>query len=190
MHVFTMVLVPADTQDIKAAVDALLERFNYERRVEPYKVRVEGQKLQAMAEFYGLPETDLPAFISRLKGYYGGVEEGGLDEGGLFYISTGNPQGRWDYWVIGGRWDGVIQGKSCTVSVGPGEDELQYNICPVNELPDDLGAACVITPDGQLYEEEGWGNPTDESIGHWRKTLREVLDQYSDCLVVGVDCHQ
>jgi hypothetical protein len=37
MHWFTIVLVPADTQDIMAAVDALLEPYDQYREVEPYK---------------------------------------------------------------------------------------------------------------------------------------------------------
>jgi len=63
MHFFTIVLVRPETPDIEAAVDALLELFSTEKRVVGYKQYVAGQKLQKMVEFYGLPETDLPALM-------------------------------------------------------------------------------------------------------------------------------
>lgn len=193
MHVFTIVLIPADTQDIKAAVNALLERFSDEKRVEAYKGYVKGQKLQQMAEFYGLPETDLPALASHLKGYYG-ADEAGVDEGGLYYISTRNPQGRWDYWVIGGRWDGVIQGKSRNTkgrsNYGPEHEQLQYNICPVRELPADVLPEWILTPDGKWYEQEMRSlYPTPQENEAWRKVVQPLLEQYQDCFAVGVDCH-
>lgn len=48
-------------------------------------------------------------------------------------------RGGWDYWAIGGRWDGVIQGKSRNTTgssnYGPEHEQLQYNVSPVRGLP-------------------------------------------------------
>jgi hypothetical protein len=187
MHFFTLVLIPADTPDIKTSVETLLETFNYEKRVEAYKAYMAGERLQRMAKFYKLPETDLPALATHLKSYCG-AEESGIDEGGLFYISTINPQGTWDWWAIGGRWNGVIQGATCPINLGPEDDKLRHNICRVSELPQGIGASYVVTPDGQLYKEKWWPE-NDENRQQWQKTFRELLERYRDCLAVGVDCH-
>jgi hypothetical protein len=187
MHFFTLVLIPADTQDIKTKVDTLLEAFHYEREVKPYKAYVTSERLQDMAEVYKLPETDLPGLAAHVKGWFG-AEEVGIDEGGLFYISIRNPQGTWDWWGIGGRWNGVIQGATCPINSGSEDDTLRHNICLVGELPPHIHAAHIVTPDGRLYKEKWWPE-NDENHQQWQETFRELLDQYNDCLAVGVDCH-
>lgn len=190
MHWFTIVLVPADTKDIEAAVDALLEPYSEYREVEPYKGYIEGKELQLFAEWSNIPVTDLAALAKNVPAWKG-QGEGGVDERGLYFMSSLNPQAMWDHWHIGGRWDGVIQGKSRNTkgrsNYGPEHEELQYNTCSVAELAPDIFAWHLITPDGQWHEGNCWRG-SDEDCERWRATLWELLEQHRDCVAVGVDC--
>lgn len=67
------------------------------------------------------------------------------------------------------------------------------NISPVRELPDDFACFAIVTPEGEWIERGrmGWwacvSNEKDEDA--WKHEIRAVLDKYSDCIAVGVDCH-
>jgi hypothetical protein len=186
MHFFTLGFIPADTGDMQAKVNALLAGFEYDKEVEAYKAYVTGKELHRMAARYGLLEVDLPALAEQVKRYFG-AREGGIDEGGLFYISTRNQQGIWDYWVIGGRWEGILR-KPDPLNPGSEDDRLRYTSCPVSELPDNIRPSYVVTPDGQGYQEDWWPE-SFEDTEQWDKTFHELLARYSDCLAVVVDCH-
>lgn len=189
MHFFTIVLVPSDTQDVETAVDALLEPYSEYREVEPYKVYIEGERLHHFAERSNIPATDLTALAKNVLAWTG-QGKGRIDERGLYFMSTKNPQALWDHWHIGG-WDGVIQGSSRNTkgrsNYGPEHEQLQYNICPVRALSPDVLPEVVVTPDGKWYEGN-WGRESDEDREQWRARLWELLEQYRDCIAVGVDC--
>lgn len=193
MHYFVMVLVPADTEDVMQAVADLMEPFNHWKEVERSKRYLEDYEIQEMADHYGLSKIDLPALAQYVCEYWE-RKEGGLDEQGLFMIETYNPNSHWDYWAIGGRWDGVIQGKSRNTkgrsNYGPEHEQLQYNICPVRELPENVLPEWILTPDGKWYEQEMRSlYPTPQENEAWRKVVQPLLEQYQDCFAVGVDCH-
>jgi hypothetical protein len=149
-----------------------------------------GENLQRFAEQYNIPVTDLAALAKNVLAWTG-QGEGRVDERGLYFMSSANQQGMWDYWRIGGNWNGVIQGKRRAMTV-PGKnglehEPLQYNICPVVELTPDIFAWHLITPDGHWHEGD-WGRASDEDREQWRATLWELLEQHRDCITVGVDC--
>ena len=75
-----------------------------------YKVYLEEAEIKRMAGHYGLEMNDSPALIGKMPDWRG--TEGGLDEIGLFSWATANPQGRWDWYEIGGRWDGPFRGRN------------------------------------------------------------------------------
>ncbi len=193
MHSFVMVLVPADTQDVMQTVTEVLSHSDSNKEVEPHKVYVESEPLQMLAKSYGfIFSTDLPALAARMSETMATRYE--IDEHGIFTVTTNNYQSCWDYWVIGGRWDGVIQGKSRNTkglgNYGPEHEQLQYNICPVRELSPDVLPEVVVTPDGEWYEQEMRTiYPTPQEDGAWRKVMQPLLEQYQDCFAVGVDCH-
>ncbi len=47
------------------------------------------------------------AKLARLMPHWRG-QPGGVDNRGLYSVSTFNPQGHWDWYEIGGRWDGIL----------------------------------------------------------------------------------
>lgn len=51
--------------------------------------------------------------------------EGGVDDAGLWAIDYSNPEGQWDWWVIGGRWCGTLDGYD------PTADERNQQTCSI-----------------------------------------------------------
>ncbi|HEY7358119.1 MAG TPA: hypothetical protein VH590_16680 [Ktedonobacterales bacterium] len=192
MHAFAVVLVPAGTEDVLQAVTHILSFSDSNKEVEPHKVYLSNDLLRIWSEMYGIPITDLSDLAERMNEESKTIYE--IDKGGIFCITTSNYQGQWDYWVIGGRWDGVIQGKSRNTkgrsNYGPEHEQWQYNICPVSGLHADVLPVVVVTPDGRWHEMECQSlDPTDEEAERWRAILRPLLEQYHDCIAVGVDTH-
>jgi hypothetical protein len=192
MHTFASVLVPANTEDILQAVTHILSFSDSNKEVEPHKVYLDNKLLQRWLETYEIPVTDLAGLAERLSSI--GETPYEADGGGVFYISTYNYQCCWDYWKIGGRWDGVIQGKSRNTrgrsNYGPEHEQLQYNMCSVSELPADVLPEVIVTPDGHWHEMKCQSlYPTEEEAERWRVILRPLLEQYRDCIAVGVDTH-
>ena len=61
------------------------------------------------------PEVDLEdpaavaAFMNARYGEDGGEPEYHVDEQGLYQMSTYNPNSKWDWWALGGRWTGIYK---------------------------------------------------------------------------------
>jgi len=104
-------------------------------------------------------------------------------------VSHFNPDGKWDWWRIGGRYDGWI---TDTEVSGDGfnfsheHESLKLNSRPVAELLDKIPCA-IVTPDGEWHENpDPWG---DDSTGEWDDEVHALYKQYQDCIAVCVDCH-
>lgn len=184
MHFCTYVIIgPAG--DTETQVAQALAPFDEALEVEPYKVYLEQAEVDRMAGNYGLKSNDIPALIGKMPDWRG--TEGGLDEVGLFSWSTANPHGRWDWYEIGGRWDGPFHGRNVlkvrTLLKSPAlKDHLPFGI---------------IAPDGEWHEIEAFlhgGFCTFGSVrksdGQWLIELKQVLTRYPDHRVVCVDIHR
>ena len=97
----------------------------------------------------------------------------------------------WDWYNVGGRWEGVILGKSvCDFCYNGVEEQEQIaNNCTVanlliKQLEQEIDQKntviphFLVTPDGQWL-----CNDSD------RDMYLSVLSEYPDCFVVGVDVH-
>ncbi len=95
-------------------------------------------------------------------------------------LTTYNPDSQWDWWVIGGRWDGWLNSK---------------NIAPATTLLENTDKIpfAVVTPDGQWHQkgEMGWfGIANDEKADKtWAKEVHSLLQTHSDFLAVTCDLH-
>lgn len=127
-------------------VEDQLAPFSEERDVAPYKRRehqtqADRQKELDWAKTYtaekGLPPlgpkpsaNDLPAVAAYLNRFHGCTPDGTadfpgtidyeclyVDADGLFTWSTSNPNGKWDWYSIGGRWRGWLLPKSGVVGL-------------------------------------------------------------------------
>jgi hypothetical protein len=115
-HFTVLVIHEADEN-----LDTLLEPFSEHMEVEPYKERIDLDEVGRAIAFYAEhPEyqndQDLtPALVTaaqsgRIDGQlavlraYNGSREVGIDDDGFFSMSTYNPDSKWDWYVVGGRW--------------------------------------------------------------------------------------
>lgn len=94
-----------------------------------------------------------------------------VDDFGNSFIQNGY----WDYWVIGGRWDGML---------------LDKNIIPTTKLLDMDNATIekclaysIVTPDGE------WHNQNIMTQMEWKTYAINILIKYPDKYLIGIDCH-
>ena len=114
---------------------------------------------------------------------------------------THNPDGQWDWYVVGGRWDGWItdtkvESKDNGFNFGDEHHQLGKNSIKVEKLLDqeELKAPfALITPDGVWHQRGnmGWfGMASDEKDkGSWEDEVRDLYEQHKDCIAVCLDCH-
>lgn len=120
--------------------------------------------------------------------------------------TTYNPNSKWDWWRIGGRWDGVIKGLD--VAEERRDDERDINLAPLNEQPENNRARlgdllsgdellftpfAVLTPDGAWHDpgQMGWwGIVTNAATAaDWEATVRLIYQRYANHTGIVVDCH-
>jgi len=171
MHYFHVVLIDPQElgeqiaeKDIENKVEHMMAPYDEELEVEPYNIYLDEDAIKGMREHY--QTHDLAALALHMEDW--DCEPGGVDSKGLYRVSTRNPQGHWDYWRIGGRWDGVIQNS-------PRESDNGFNWSAVHEtLPNntvilkdtehDIQCYSIVTPDGEWSEKQltyktGWQPP-------------------------------
>lgn len=112
-HFTVMVLTESDNED---ELEALLEPYNENTRVDPYWSASslswertyyssetyepeDGERLKADAT-----DEELVAFVNAVEDDVYRIEDGEIQ-----VQSTYNPDSKWDYWRIGGRWAGRLQ---------------------------------------------------------------------------------
>jgi len=101
---------------------------------------------------------------------------------------------RWDWRVIGGRWDGQVTG--CDPApwslLTPPEFILERNITLVDERHPDFVPWAIVTPDGAWHERahmEWCIQPRAVENPAWPGRAEEIFARYPDHLLVAVDCH-
>lgn len=87
--------------------DAQLAPLFEHIKVAPYKVILDAADIKLMAEHFSIPEGDLAALATRMPEW--SEEEGGVEEGRLYRWSTSNPQSKFDWYELGGRFEGFLR---------------------------------------------------------------------------------
>lgn len=193
MHSCIYVLINGEQDYIESSVDAALEPFDEALEVPPYKDRLSHSSIRFMAEQYKIAATDLHALAGKMSDWRG--VPGGVDELGLFAICTSNPDGKWDWYEIGGRWNGFIKGKK-----RPNKDLIRNNCIVASTLlksPDFCKRlpAAIVTPSGEwvahtsvITTSSGWYvRETPEKV--WCNRVRSILEAFPRHRVVCVDAH-
>jgi hypothetical protein len=112
--------------------------------------------------------------------------EGGVDQRGLFALRTHDPNAKWDWYEIGGRWDGQLPGNVMTAR----------RLSRSKKLPD-LLPHDFLTPDGVWHQVERYVPGPKFSLGRfirrrpsrWLKEFQSALTKFSSARVVCVDIH-
>lgn len=111
-------------------------------------------------------------------------EDEDKDEQGNLY-STYNPNSKWDWYSIGGRWNGYLK----TLS---GENTNEDYVSEIDWT--EIVPFAFVSPDGRWYErgEMGWwacvSNEKDKD--NWEIEFKNFIDSLGDDVIVtAVDCH-
>ncbi len=115
-----------------------------------------------------------------------------VDEDGNEY-STYNPESRWDWWEIGGRWHESLRDYD-----GNYHDTLRISNWDYNYIYKDMctfSTYALLTPDGEWLEpgKMGWwgishADPIDQD--KWKRGFTSLIDTFDkDMYVTIVDCH-
>ncbi len=101
-------------------------------------------------------------------------------------ISTYNPESKWDWYVIGGRWDGWITGRETD------GEAVRDNVATTERaIERDIIPHAIITPDGEWHEHGQlgwWGMLLTENDG-WDAQARRILAGYPDHQLIILDAH-
>lgn len=121
-----------------------------------------------------------------------------------------NPNAKWDWWAIGGRWHGLLKASRGATHIVDSylpeyQDHLEvrdvegtYDIARLGDcnLSDDFNTYAVLTPDGEWHEigEMGWFGVTvgknDESDDWEEKYHERFIDSADpDTLLIVLDLH-
>lgn len=103
-------------------------------------------------------------------------------------ISTYNPQAKWDWYAIGGRWDGWLH------DIDGSRETVEDNLAPVEQvLTSEKFPFAIITLDGEWLQrgQMGWFGIVrdDQGDAAWHEQLRQLLTEYRDHQLVLVDAH-
>jgi hypothetical protein len=99
--VHTYLLVAGDP------VDEQLSAFSVHAEVAPYEVFLSDADIASMAEHYGVPSADLGTLAAKMQDWQ--RAEGFIRDGRLGYLSTDNPDGRHDWYKVGGQWADALR---------------------------------------------------------------------------------
>jgi hypothetical protein len=99
--------------------EAQLAPYDEEIQVEPYRKYADTRDLKWYFEVYAKEnpnseEPGLEALAAFLNKHWGGDEDPEErfhyePQGGIYQMSTYNPQSKWDWYTIGGRWAGYFK---------------------------------------------------------------------------------
>ncbi len=225
MSHFTVMVIGAEPEDQLAPFDEQLETPRYvsytkDQLIEKEKKSIEDYKNGLYADFLADPEryrakcVSNPAHINYLENefpkklswddeeiYQEAIkwyESEDIGENGEVY-STCNPNSKWDWFVLGGRWSGSIKlkegatgemGESGTGGNETGIDQaMKGDIANLDEL-----STFAVLKDGEWFErgEMGWWgiahNKKDEEL--WKSELNKLVHDLPDETLISIyDCH-
>lgn len=203
-HFTVAILVPPHVTDIVPFIDRQMARFSEHIEVAPY-VRYSPQ--HAAAEIADSIRR-LELIISRKEPHYDldkcrqHIEELRQTTPEQLYrerlrhyerfndrgqpLSTYNPDSKWDWYVIGGRWDGWIN------DIKAAKGRLENNMATTAQaIKRGKIPHAIITPDGAWHErgQMGWWAILLTENEDWDEQARAIFACHPDCRVVIVDAH-
>jgi hypothetical protein len=167
MRFGVLVIIPAHTSDIVRIVEHLMAPYDLERPVAPYRVDIPVEERGVVAQRHGLLPDD-PEMRDNLSDWYGSPCY--QDEQGYYYVSSENPHGYWDGWILHDVQTDVYRLPDASMS---GIDPL-----------------AVLTPDGVWHEMPYRWNETTQQTAQRQHLVEQVLAHYPAYLAVRLDCHR
>lgn len=155
---------------------------------------LDAEEVASMAEEYRLPLDDLDALAAKMQEW--AREDGGVESGRLFRWSTSNPQAQYDYYKIGGRFDGYLEllhprppgllGRLFGAKAKSRVNLARKSEVDLEAIRNDPPAALLL--DGQWHECPISTDP--ETLTEWNVRFARMLDAIApDALLTVVDVH-
>jgi hypothetical protein len=183
MHFLTYVFI-ASGADPESAVAKALHPFDEALEVAPYPIYLSDDEVAAMAKFFRLRRKQVRHLSEKMPEWRGCP--GGVDERGLFSVATHNPEGKWDWYEIGGRWDGFLPGNVMAAQQLVKSKRLSQ-ILP-NEFLD--GHGVWHSRDRWVQEPYPFGRIIEMPKRRWSQRLEKSLRAHPQCDIVVVDIHR
>lgn len=155
---------------------------------------LDAEEVRSMAEEYALPAEDLEGLAAKMQEW--AREDGGVEDGRLFRWTTSNPQAQYDYYKIGGRFDGYLEllrprPLGFLGRLFGAKPKSRVNVARKSEV--DLEAIRKDPPAALLLDGEWHECPisTDpEVLAEWDARFTELFDSIApDALLTVVDVH-
>jgi hypothetical protein len=161
-----LVIIPTNTPDVIKVIEQLMASYDAERSVLPYRVNITDEEKALIAQHYSLSLDDPGLFEAFSRWYEYPCER---DERGDYYLSSDNPEGYWDGWLLHDQTD-------------------------VYELPHpsmgNIDPLAIVTPDGLWHEMPyRWDEPAQQTAQR-RQLVQQVLTRYTGYLAVLLHCHR
>jgi hypothetical protein len=121
-----------------------------------------------------------------------------------WHFSTYNQKSQWDWYQVGGRWNGFYLPTEAEAEAadkgqyGLGVAKVDGNVIHVKDLLEKWDAErfvsfALLTPEGDWLERGsmGWWGIVSGAMSRdeWKQRFRETLEKYPGAVAVAVDCH-
>jgi hypothetical protein len=104
-----------------------------------------------------------------------------------------NRDGKWDWYHIGGAWNGAISGKEVAIY---GKEEIEGNVIKISDFLKLVDEGKTYLPSSFIDPEGDWYEPVE--LMDWvtlspalpiEDRRRKILEKYKSYYIVGIDCH-
>jgi hypothetical protein len=184
-HQLVLVLIANPNANVAEQVEALISKHSFYAETEPWKQYFEpchwNGRLWEM--------EDVEEFVRQWREAIGTQYE--KDDKGYYLWRDENREGHYDWYTIGGRWDGVFAGcfTSGNSELSESGSSIDNNICLIRDLPKDFGyPGSFVTPDG-VWHFFGWRFRGEDPDARNIEIMRQIVAQYGDYYAVAVDTH-
>ena len=161
-HFLTLVLVNGPKEYHEDVVDSLLAPYCEEIDVEPYK---------------------LPCLLCGCNNGYKAKADCPECQGTGEATTTYNPDSKWDWYTVGGRWSAYVKGNKISAKALSKSLLSEKRCFPF----------AVVTPLGEWHEKAKmlWFADTEDEKDPdvWKNEVFGLLDTYKNSTAIVVDCH-
>jgi hypothetical protein len=162
--------------DNEQELEQILAPYNENKESEPYFVACEEDDIKSMKKCYNIKSNDLNDLIEYMEDWNG--YNGAIQDGKLGYMSTYNTNSKWDWYVVGGRWGGIVPNNQCKLM------EIEQYFQNYGYLP-----AVVVTDKGWFASKDygWWGMYSDIEEG--KEKIQSLINELSDKNCYLIDFH-
>lgn len=167
-------MVDAMADHFSNKLDYPLSKFDINKEVKEYKYYLSEETKKSIAESYKIDISDNKAIADSLEKWDG--DKGGIDENGVYGLSTKNKQGKQDGWFI-------------------------YSIMTVQDLINnfdkmDRTPHAILTPNCEWKEAPEYffmtnpSSPNYDKLLEWEEKSKTIISEYSEnSLAILINCH-